>query len=172
MTPPAAAPPPTSTTPSTTSPDQSGATVEGTNAVAASPTNKGKPEIGAWGFDKAGMDTKVAPGKSFYEYANGSWVKNTPIPADKSNYGMFTVLSDKSDERTKEIPIVFLTARATANDRSRAEKLGALGYVLKPFDPVRLAPLIADVVARCARGESEQLRRERPPELWPPDLES
>jgi putative endopeptidase len=49
------------------------------------------------------MDTSVAPGDSFYNYANGTWVKKTPIPADKSNYGMFTVLSDKSDERTKEI---------------------------------------------------------------------
>ena len=77
----------------------------------------------------------------------------------------------RSDERTKEIPIVFLTARATANDRRRAEELGALGYVLKPFDPVGLAPLVTDVVDRCARGEGGQLRRERPPELWPADLE-
>src|SRR6188474_651714 len=62
-----------------------------------------KPEIGAWGFDLAGMNTKVAPGRSFYQYANGAWLAATPIPADKSNYGMFTVLADKSEERTKEI---------------------------------------------------------------------
>jgi hypothetical protein len=42
---------------------------------------------------------------------------------------------------------------------------------LKPFDPVGLAPLVADVVARCARGEADDLRRERPPELWPADLD-
>jgi CheY-like chemotaxis protein len=76
-----------------------------------------------------------------------------------------------ADERTRDIPIVFLTARATTSDRRRAEKLGALGYVLKPFDPVRLAPLVAGVVARCSRGEAEDLRRERPPELWPADLD-
>ena len=76
-----------------------------------------------------------------------------------------------ADEGTRDIPIVFLTARATTNDRRRAEKLGALGYVLKPFDPVRLAPLVASVVARCSRGEADELRRERPPELWPADLE-
>jgi putative endopeptidase len=64
---------------------------------------KPKPEIGAWGFDSAGMDKSVAPGANFYQYANGHWLKTTPIPADKSNYGMFTVLSDKSDERTKQI---------------------------------------------------------------------
>jgi two-component system, OmpR family, alkaline phosphatase synthesis response regulator PhoP len=76
-----------------------------------------------------------------------------------------------ADECTRDIPIVFLTARATTSDRRRAEKLGALGYVLKPFDPVRLAPLVASVVARCSRGEAEDLRHERPPELWPPDLD-
>jgi CheY-like chemotaxis protein len=76
-----------------------------------------------------------------------------------------------ADEDTRDIPIVFLTARATTNDRRRAEKLGALGYVLKPFDPVRLAPLVADVVARCARGEADELRRERRLDLWPADLE-
>ena len=75
------------------------------------------------------------------------------------------------DEGTRDIPIVFLTARATTNDRMRAEKLGALGYVLKPFDPVRLAPLVTGVVARCSRGEADELRRERPQELWPADLE-
>ena len=76
-----------------------------------------------------------------------------------------------ADEGTRDIAIVFLTARATTNDRRRAEELGVLGYVLKPFDPLRLAPLVADVVARCARGEADDLRRERPPELWPADVE-
>jgi CheY-like chemotaxis protein len=76
-----------------------------------------------------------------------------------------------TDERTSDIPVVFLTARATTADRRRAEELGALGYVLKPFDPVGLAPLVAEVVARCSRGEADELRRERPDDLWPADLQ-
>jgi CheY-like chemotaxis protein len=76
-----------------------------------------------------------------------------------------------ADEQTRDIPIVFLTARTTPDDRRRAEKLGALGYVLKPFDPVRLAPLVTEVVERCARGEADALRQERPPDLWPADLD-
>jgi DNA-binding response OmpR family regulator len=76
-----------------------------------------------------------------------------------------------ADERTSQIPVLFLTARATAADRRRAEELGALGYILKPFDPVGLAPLVADLVARCERGEAEVIRRERPAALWPSDLE-
>ncbi len=61
------------------------------------------PQIGTYGFDTAGMDTTVLPGNNFYHYANGTWVKNTPIPPDKSNFGMFTVLDDLSRERTRAI---------------------------------------------------------------------
>ena len=62
-----------------------------------------KPEIGDFGFDQAGMDTSVQPGDDFYAFANGTWAKNTQIPADKSNFGMFTVLQDLSQTRTREI---------------------------------------------------------------------
>ncbi|QIL02950.1 M13 family peptidase [Sphingomonas sinipercae] len=62
-----------------------------------------KPTYGTFGFDTAGMDTSVRPGDSFYNFANGTWAKTTPIPADKSNYGMFTVLDDLSRQRTRAI---------------------------------------------------------------------
>ena len=62
-----------------------------------------KPQIGTYGFDESGMDKSIAPGDDFYGYANGTWAKNTPIPADRSNYGMFTVLDDLSKQRTREI---------------------------------------------------------------------
>ncbi|MDQ3074099.1 MAG: M13 family peptidase [Pseudomonadota bacterium] len=60
-------------------------------------------ELGTYGFDTAGMDTTVLPGNNFYDYANGTWAKNTPIPADKANYGMFTKLDDISRARTRVI---------------------------------------------------------------------
>ncbi|CAN5411632.1 M13 family metallopeptidase [soil metagenome] len=60
-------------------------------------------KIGAFGFDETGMDPAVAPGDDFYDYANGSWAKNTPIPADKSNYGAFDLLQDKAQADTRSI---------------------------------------------------------------------
>ncbi|MBN8817868.1 MAG: M13 family metallopeptidase [Sphingomonas sp.] len=62
-----------------------------------------KPTIGDYGFDTTGMDRAVPPGDNFYDYANGTWAKATPIPADKSNYGMFTLLDDLSKQRTQDI---------------------------------------------------------------------
>ncbi|MDK2761651.1 MAG: M13 family peptidase [Sphingopyxis sp.] len=62
-----------------------------------------KPAIGDFGFDASGMDKNVQPGDDFYAFANGNWARNTPIPEDKSNYGMFTALADLSQTRTREI---------------------------------------------------------------------
>ncbi len=62
-----------------------------------------KAEYGMFGLDLEGMDRSIRPGDDFYGYMNGSWARNTPIPADRSNYGMFTVLDDRSKERTREI---------------------------------------------------------------------
>jgi DNA-binding response OmpR family regulator len=69
------------------------------------------------------------------------------------------------DDRTKEIPIVFLTARAELRDRARGLELGGVDYVTKPFNPVELAPLVQDLIDRIRRGEREALRRERLAEL-------
>jgi CheY-like chemotaxis protein len=64
-----------------------------------------------------------------------------------------------ADERTREIPIVFLTARAEAADRRLGEQLGGVGYLVKPFDPVTIGDYVEDVLGRIERGEREQLRR-------------
>ena len=121
----------------------------------------------------AGMDVlQAADGEEAIELARASAPDLILLDLMMPRVDGWTVAEELgADERTREIPIVFLTARATMDDRRRAEELGALGYVLKPFDPVRLAPLVADVVERCARGEADALRQERPPKLWPVDLE-
>ena len=72
-------------------------------AVVAPQPAAPKPQYGTFGFDTAGMDKSVAPGDDFFEYANGTWAKNTPIPADKARYGIFNVLDDLSKERTRGI---------------------------------------------------------------------
>jgi putative endopeptidase len=71
------------------------------SAPAAAAPAKDGPQLGSFGFDTDGMDKSVAPADDFYNYANGEWAKKTAIPADKSNYGMFTALDDLSKDRVK-----------------------------------------------------------------------
>ena len=47
-------------------------------------------------IDPANMDLSVKPGDNFYLYANGNWVKNTPVPASKTRWGSFDALAEES----------------------------------------------------------------------------
>jgi DNA-binding response OmpR family regulator len=69
------------------------------------------------------------------------------------------------DETTRNIPIIFLTARADLRDRARGMDLGGLDYVTKPFNPVELGALVRAVITAVERGEREQLRLDKIAEL-------
>ncbi|HET8895448.1 MAG TPA: response regulator [Gaiellaceae bacterium] len=69
------------------------------------------------------------------------------------------------DERTTDIPIIFLTARAEFRDRARGLDIGGIDYVTKPFNPLELAPLVLELLARIERGERDELRGEKLSEL-------
>ncbi|NQX90308.1 MAG: M13 family peptidase, partial [Halioglobus sp.] len=56
-----------------------------------------KPELGTFGIDTQQMDTGVKPGNDFFRYVNGTWLDNTEIPADKSRYGSFNILQEKTE---------------------------------------------------------------------------
>ena len=52
------------------------------------------------GIVVANMDPSVRPGDDFFLFANGNWIKNTEIPADRSGIGVFSTLADLSNKRT------------------------------------------------------------------------
>jgi predicted metalloendopeptidase len=66
------------------------------------PAPKAAPAAPA-GIDKAGMDTTVAPGDDFNAFVNGTWLKTTEIPADKSSYGPGNILSDETRKQTVDL---------------------------------------------------------------------
>jgi putative endopeptidase len=84
----------------------------------------GAAQIGPWGFDLAGVDRNVRPGDSFFDYANGGWVARTEIPPDKARYGMFTVLSDRTQEEVRAI--IEDDAKSGASPSTNPGKIGAL----------------------------------------------
>ena len=69
----------------------------GTTAIVAA------PRFGTWGIDVDGMNRTAKPGDDFFEYVNGTWAKNTPIPADRSNFGVFHGLRDLSEARLRQL---------------------------------------------------------------------
>lgn len=69
-----------------------------------------------------GMDKSVDPGDDFYAYVNGGWLKNTEIPADKSSYGIFEMLTDESRKRTASL--IQNSASAEGGASAEARKVG------------------------------------------------
>ena len=87
-------------------------------AVAADP----KPEIGRFGFDTAGMDHSVKPGDDFTAFAGGKYLQSLEIPSDRSNFGMFTKLTELSQSRTRSI--VEAAAATPSASGSETQKIG------------------------------------------------
>jgi putative endopeptidase len=66
------------------------------SAQAPAPQRPAEPTP-ALGFDPANFDTTVRPQDDFYRFANGTWLRNTPIPADLASLGSFDVLRLQSE---------------------------------------------------------------------------
>jgi predicted metalloendopeptidase len=55
------------------------------------------------GINTGWMDKSVVPGDDFFSYADGTWVKNTPIPADRSRIGGFFIADQQREKNTREL---------------------------------------------------------------------
>jgi putative endopeptidase len=130
-------------------------------AVVAVTEARPAPQYGTFGFDTAGMDTSIAPGNNFYQYANGTWAKTTQLPADKSNYGMFSVLDDLSRERTRgliEEQSKDPNSRIGAAYASYMDEAAVEAKGLAPFEPwlgeVRQLRSKSDLAALYAKAKT------------------
>jgi len=77
------------------------------------------------GIDLANMDKTTRPQDDFYRYVNGAWLDKTEIPSDKSSYGSFTLLRDKSRKDVKAI-IEETAQLENVEQGSDAQKVGDL----------------------------------------------
>ncbi len=61
--------------------------------------------------------------------------------------GYATCRKLKENPATRDIPVIFLTAKAQHYEVKQGMESGALGYLIKPFDPMTLHDQIADLLA-------------------------
>jgi endothelin-converting enzyme len=55
------------------------------------------------GLDLAGFDRNVRPQDDLFRFVNGSWLQTAVIPADRANYGAFTMLDDQAQADVHEL---------------------------------------------------------------------
>ena len=90
-----------------------------THVKAAEPV-EGK---GVSGIELQHISKTISPGQDFYQYVNEGWLKSTEIPADRSNFGSFSVLEDDTKAAIRTL-IESAAADKTAKEGSDAQKVG------------------------------------------------
>ena len=91
------------------------------------------------------MDTLIRPGDNFDAYVNGTWQRNTAIPADKPSYGAGYMVYDKSQEDVKAI--IETAAKSNSAAGSDEQKIGDFyGSFMDSIarDKIGIAPLLPE----------------------------
>lgn len=73
------------------------------------------------GVDTASMNKKQKPQEDFFEYANGSWLKNNPIPTSEARWGAFNIVAERNNELLRKILESSLKAETNSS--------GAMKYI-------------------------------------------
>jgi putative endopeptidase len=95
-------------------------------AIAACADKDGKMannDDGPHGLILANMDTTISPKNDFYNYVNGTWMKNTEIPDDQVRWGGFMVLRKSTDKDVLEILATAKESDKYASDTDQAKAI-------------------------------------------------
>ncbi|SHM69581.1 M13 family metallopeptidase [Mucilaginibacter sp. OK098] len=72
------------------------------------------------------LDSSVSPGENFFLYANGTWIKQNPIPPAYSSWGIGNVVTEEIRDRLKKINEDALKANAAKG--TSTQKIGDFYY--------------------------------------------
>ena len=97
------------------------------------------------GLELAGFDRSVRPQDDLFRFASGSWLASTAIPADRSNYGTFTALEERSQQSVRELVEAAAAdpAKAFGSDAQKAGDFYASFMDVDRVATLGLAPLQA-----------------------------
>jgi putative endopeptidase len=83
-------------------------------------TDTGKPRYGPWGVALTDMDASVKPGDDFFDYVEGTWLKDHPIAPDKVGAGYNYELPDEIEQQVRGL----VEREAAKPDDAVAKKVG------------------------------------------------
>ncbi len=116
-----------------------------------------KPTYGDFGFDTAGMDRRVTPGNDWARFANGGYDDRLVIPADKATYGMFNVLRDLSQARTRTIVEAAAADRTATGEARKTGDYYASFMDIAAIEAKGLSPLASDLARINAVDDAGEL---------------
>jgi predicted metalloendopeptidase len=120
-------------------------------------TSAARPQIGAWGLDLAAGDRSVKPGDDFYRYADGKWLDTTQIPLDRTSWGSFVELADRSEREVREIAEALPAGAPQGSTEQKAGDFYRAYLDTVAIEQKGLAPALPGLQAIAAARTHEQL---------------
>ena len=109
------------------------------------------------GIETSWMDKSVIPGDDFFSYADGSWVKNTAIPADRSRIGGFYIADLQREKNTRELFDNIIKANPTGGTDALISNYYKAFVNTDAIDRAGMAPAKADLDAIGRIADVHQL---------------
>ena len=97
------------------------------------------------GIQTGWMDKSVTPGDDFFSYANGIWVKNTPIPADRPRIGGFWIADQLREKNTQALFDTIIKSKPTSGTNALIANYYNAYFNTDAIDRAGLAPAKADL---------------------------
>jgi predicted metalloendopeptidase len=109
------------------------------------------------GIQTAWMDRSVKPGDDFYAYADGGWMKSTPIQEDRSNIGGCWIADQERERNTRALFDAILKANPTGGNEALIANYYRAYADIAAIDRAGLAPAKADLDAIARIADKRQL---------------
>jgi len=109
------------------------------------------------GIELSWMDKSVKPGDDFFSFADGTWLKNTPIPADRSRIGGFFIADQQREKNTRQLFDGILKSNPTGGNDAMIANYYKAYLNTDAIDRAGLAPAKADLDAVGRITDKHQL---------------
>ncbi|NDV91824.1 M13 family peptidase [Alteromonas sp. 345S023] len=125
------------------------------HAATADTAGTNEAELGSFGVDLSARNENVKPGDDFFMYASGSWYDNYELPADKTRYGAFTGLAERSEKQVKNIIDSLLEKDTLTEDEQLVHDFFVAYMDVDTINEKGLSP-ISDVLSEISQISSQQ----------------
>ena len=109
------------------------------------------------GIQTGWIDKSVKPGDDFFQYANGTWIKNTAIPADRSSIGAFFIADQQREKNTRALFDEILKSNPSSGINAMIANYYNAYLNTDAIDRAGMAPAKADLAAVANIADKHQL---------------
>ena len=127
------------------------------HATTSNNAQEAQPRNGGLGINPDWMDKSATPGDDYFAYADGSWIKNTQIPPDRSSIGAGWIADQEREKNTRSLFNDILKSNPSSGTNALIANYYHAYLSTDAIDHAGFAPAKADLDAIAKIADTHQL---------------